>query len=266
MVNTVTPQLFEYGYHAAKDVLVGRATAATVRARLMEHFGLPQRTVDGYWQCHIALLKGTKFRHTLQADGWRFNLAKIAELGPVALMAALETFMEHIVYLKRKNGGNEPGLHRVHEEFARAIQTSAVFNIAETELDGQVAEAMAEPAEVRSAHLRQAPSKPEQQLVLSRIFKRSPYVIAEVLLRAAGICESCESPAPFTRADGRPYLEVHHRIRLADGGDDTVENAIAVCPNCHRERHFGAAYSEAGNGALPEVNSVMTQGDKETGK
>ena len=26
---------------------------------------------------------------------------------------------------------------------------------------------------------------------------------------------------------------------LADGGADTVENAIAVCPNCHRELHYG---------------------------
>jgi 5-methylcytosine-specific restriction protein A len=32
---------------------------------------------------------------------------------------------------------------------------------------------------------------------------------------------------------------VHHLIRLADGGDDTVDNAVAACPNCHRQRHFG---------------------------
>jgi 5-methylcytosine-specific restriction protein A len=252
MPNVVTPELFEAGYLAAREVKSGRASPAAVRAQLMERFGLASRTVEAYWQCHIALLSGTKFRHTLQADGWRFNLAKIAEMGPAALMAALEVFMEHIVYLKGKTKGNEPGLHRVHEEFVRAIQTSAVFNVAGTELDWQVAEAMAEPADVRSARLRQAPSKPEQQLVLSRVFKRNPYVIAEVLLRAAGICESCSRPAPFTRADGRPYLEVHHRIRLADGGDDTVENAIAVCPNCHRERHFGIVYSEPGDGTPPE--------------
>ncbi|WP_342542729.1 HNH endonuclease signature motif containing protein [Paenisporosarcina sp. FSL H8-0542] len=36
-----------------------------------------------------------------------------------------------------------------------------------------------------------------------------------------------------------PYLEVHHIKRLADNGEDSVENAIAVCPNCHRELHFG---------------------------
>ncbi|WP_414449152.1 HNH endonuclease [Burkholderia sp. 22PA0099] len=55
----------------------------------------------------------------------------------------------------------------------------------------------------------------------------------------------CERPAPFRRPNGSPYLEVHHRVRLADGGDDTVENAIALCPNCHREHHFGAAFNSA---------------------
>lgn len=33
--------------------------------------------------------------------------------------------------------------------------------------------------------------------------------------------------------------EVHHKVPLSAGGDDTVENAIALCPNCHRKAHFG---------------------------
>jgi 5-methylcytosine-specific restriction protein A len=36
-----------------------------------------------------------------------------------------------------------------------------------------------------------------------------------------------------------PYLEVHHIKRLADKGSDTTTNSIAVCPNCHRELHYG---------------------------
>jgi 5-methylcytosine-specific restriction protein A len=34
-------------------------------------------------------------------------------------------------------------------------------------------------------------------------------------------------------------LEVHHKKQLSEGGEDTVENAIALCPNCHREAHYG---------------------------
>ncbi|WP_080491885.1 HNH endonuclease [Burkholderia ubonensis] len=52
--------------------------------------------------------------------------------------------------------------------------------------------------------------------------------------------------APFQRSDGRQYLEARHRRRLADGGDDSIESAMALCPNCHRERHYGINYA---NGA-----------------
>jgi hypothetical protein len=68
-------------------------------------------------------------------------------------------------------------------------------------------------------------------------FIRDPNVIAWVLAEADGICEACKSAAPFLRAGGEPYLEVHHVRPLADGGPDTVDNAIACCPNCHRRLH-----------------------------
>ncbi len=42
----------------------------------------------------------------------------------------------------------------------------------------------------------------------------------------------------FEREDGSP-LEVHHVIRPADGGSDTINNSVALCHNCHRELHFG---------------------------
>jgi len=32
---------------------------------------------------------------------------------------------------------------------------------------------------------------------------------------------------------------VHHKKTLALGGEDTVDNSLALCPNCHREMHFG---------------------------
>jgi hypothetical protein len=71
-------------------------------------------------------------------------------------------------------------------------------------------------------------------------FVRDPNVIAWVLLAADGVCEACDSVAPFTRPNGDPFLEVHHVRPLAEGGPDTVDNAVAICPNCHRELHHGA--------------------------
>lgn len=71
------------------------------------------------------------------------------------------------------------------------------------------------------------------------VFQRNPDVVAEVLFRANGHCEHCGNPAPFTRrTNGSPYLEVHHTKSLVEGGEDTVENATALCPNCHRKSHY----------------------------
>lgn len=69
---------------------------------------------------------------------------------------------------------------------------------------------------------------------------RNPDVVAEVTYRANGRCELCRHLTPFRRAkDGSPYLEVHHKIRLSDRGPDTVEDAIAIGPNCHQKLDYG---------------------------
>ncbi|MDB4619120.1 HNH endonuclease [bacterium] len=73
----------------------------------------------------------------------------------------------------------------------------------------------------------------------SEYFKRSKEVKQYALLRAKGKCESCSKPGPFFTKDREPFLEVHHIHRLADDGPDSIENVAALCPNCHREAHFG---------------------------
>lgn len=95
------------------------------------------------------------------------------------------------------------------------------------------------PDEIRK-RAAEGDKKPVKTLIAAYQYQRNPYVVAAVLLRAAGHCESCREAAPFRKKrDGLPYLEVHHTIPLAEGGDDTIENAEALCPNCHREAHYG---------------------------
>jgi 5-methylcytosine-specific restriction enzyme A len=107
-------------------------------------------------------------------------------------------------------------------------------------LEQQVKKALADDREARLLRLKSAPKMPVKITQTSTAFLRNPDVVAEVLEQAKGFCGACSKPAPFLRAsDATPYLEVHHKIPLAAGGEDTVENAIALCPNCHRERHFG---------------------------
>lgn len=79
---------------------------------------------------------------------------------------------------------------------------------------------------------------PPKQTTQTTSVIRDPEVKAYVLQEANGVCECCRNPAPFAQADGLPFLEVHHLKYLANGGSDTVENAAALCPNCHRAMHY----------------------------
>jgi 5-methylcytosine-specific restriction endonuclease McrA len=117
---------------------------------------------------------------------------------------------------------SRPHLEALNEKFAEEVSASR----------------NSDPA-ARLARLSKAPPKARRITVETVAFRRNADVVAEVLGRAEGYCEQCRQPAPFKRPDGTPYLEVHHLITLAAGGDDTVENAVALCPNCHRKAHFG---------------------------
>lgn len=69
-------------------------------------------------------------------------------------------------------------------------------------------------------------------------FERNPYVVEYVKRKAKGVCQLCSEKAPFNNKNGSPYLEVHHIIWLSQGGDDSIENAAALCPNCHKKMHI----------------------------
>lgn len=86
--------------------------------------------------------------------------------------------------------------------------------------------------------------QPQRKEASSTVFLRDPLVKAFVLQQARGSCEYCSAVAPFKNLQGNDYLEVHHMRALAEGGSDRVQNAVALCPNCHRALHHAADASE----------------------
>jgi hypothetical protein len=76
------------------------------------------------------------------------------------------------------------------------------------------------------------------------LIERNPVVKAWVLREANGVCQLCEQVGPFKDSDGQPFLEVHHIKPLAESGEDSVRNAVALCPNCHRRCHHGCDRQE----------------------
>lgn len=79
----------------------------------------------------------------------------------------------------------------------------------------------------------------ERKKVEGTAYSRNPEVRRRVLARALGLCEWCEQRG-FATQDGRIYLETHHIAPLSEGGADSELNVAALCPNHHREAHYGS--------------------------
>ena len=109
----------------------------------------------------------------------------------------------------------------------------------ELSFDEDVDKSKNDTVENRRIRLKNASKKPAILFSIIKGYNRNPDVIAETLYQANGTCGRCKNEAPFKKKNGEAYLEVHHIIPLRDGGEDTIENTIALCPNCHRELHFG---------------------------
>ena len=93
-------------------------------------------------------------------------------------------------------------------------------------------------ADELAARAEKAPKQAGQRTVVSTQFERNPYVSMQAKRRANGICELCRTAAPFSDANDEPYLETHHIEWLARGGQDSIQNTVALCPNCHRKMHI----------------------------
>ncbi|WP_321313667.1 HNH endonuclease signature motif containing protein [Halarcobacter sp.] len=98
---------------------------------------------------------------------------------------------------------------------------------------------------------------PKRENVEVTNFKRDPKVVAWILKNSKGICECCKKAAPFEKEDDSYFLEVHHLKLLSDGGSDTIDNAIAVCPNCHRELHYGKNRKNLINEIYKNIERLM---------
>lgn len=88
--------------------------------------------------------------------------------------------------------------------------------------------------------LQEGAPLPMRKTVTSDVATRCPRVRRQALARANGYCQYCHATGFITR-DGSIFLETHHVIPLSEGGPDTLNNLVALCPNHHREAHHGAA-------------------------
>lgn len=93
-------------------------------------------------------------------------------------------------------------------------------------------------------------------------YNRSPAIKDYAKSRANGVCEYCEESAPFKTDSGEPYLEVHHVDELGEGGEDHPDKVVALCPNCHKEIHYG----QQGDRINQNLQEKLEDGLAEVGK
>lgn len=134
-------------------------------------------------------------------------------------------------------------VQRSDDGFFDEIMIESSVSIIAASFVNRVQIAQKDSSEARRKRLANAPIHPPRVEITSTsvVYSRNPDVVAEALYLAKGICQMCYEPAPFiSKSTGEPYLEVHHIDHLAKGGEDTIGNAIAICPNCHRQAHYGS--------------------------
>lgn len=63
------------------------------------------------------------------------------------------------------------------------------------------------------------------------------------------VCQICETKG-FEKQDGGKYIEAHHIMQIALNAPHSLcsDNIILVCPNCHRELHYGREVVVKDNG------------------
>jgi len=205
----------------------------------VEH-GMNLGSARDYIKAFRCLVDGEKFTRTINVQAADYYFEKILhDYGPMKLEVALQSMKRHMEYFEGASKSKVYELRKVVSQYEKRLPVRCLKTYQEV-LDERVSAALKDSPEKRATRLKRASEFPTKITVQTEYYSRNADVIVEVLMRAAGVCELCERPAPFLRkSDKTPYLEVHHRKQLADGGKDTVANAIAVCPNCHRNSHYG---------------------------
>jgi 5-methylcytosine-specific restriction enzyme A len=88
------------------------------------------------------------------------------------------------------------------------------------------------------ARAKHASKRAVSRTVTTNNFERNPFVSEYAKRLAKGICQLCEQPAPFKNKKGEPHLHTHHIVWLSRGGEDSINNTVALCPNCHDRMHI----------------------------
>ena len=231
----------EAAYALAEQVYDGNMTFEVAAASLREGSGLNINSARDFIAQFRHLVRGEVFKRSLSAAALEHFLSNIGRSrGREASEKAVSASWKHIAYYESTKKVRLTKLRAVVGTFQASLSGLVSAEVHESHFAAAVVQSSLDSAADRRRRIELAPARPRVVLAITKLFARNADVVAEVLARADGRCELCDGPAPFLRRSlSTPYLEVHHKVQLAHGGEDTVENAVAACPNCHRREHYG---------------------------
>lgn len=234
----ITDDAVVAAFEAAERCFLASAQIRDEVEALFESHSMNRGSARDFIQNYARMRSGQRYTRTLNGFATNYFLDQIEKRhGKEHLSIALHAVRQHVAYYESLGHGR---LNNIREIVASHDSTPLMIVPTQEEELAAVENALTlEPGILRAA-ANKVVGKPRTSVTSVIYYYRNRFVAAQALARAAGKCEACHQSAPFTRAsNGNPYLEIHHKQRLADDGDDTLANVLALCPNCHRKAHYG---------------------------
>ncbi len=220
----ITPAQYEAAYKLGRRVYTGEITFRAAADKL-ERIGLNRTSASFYITNLKHLLNGTLYQRAMSVDSTEKYFEWIQrDYGEAGIRTAVRALRLHIPYFKQSSPSPMIGHVRVLKKY-QVVEHGEPEN--RTALDD-----LLDRPEGNTA--------PDRGKVTGYAYKRDQRVRNYVVQRANGKCEYCGQGA-FILPDGSGYVEAHHIIALASDGCDTVDNVIGLCPNHHREAHYGVS-------------------------
>lgn len=237
----ISEEQFSIAYHVSKEVFKGNLKRKEGILLLSNEHNLNKASAGDFIYCFKCMMGGRIFHRAMSYKAMDYFIGSIAnDFSSDRLNNALSALEKHIYYWETHYERKAVAMGRVLDKYQNSILTFFTAESIQLKFDQEIVKSTGLSSTERLKIISRSSPFPRQMIVSNVVYQRNPNVVVERLDIAAGICERCKMKAPFIRAkDGTPYLEIHHTQRLSDGGSDTLENTIALCPNCHRELHFG---------------------------
>ena len=191
-----------------------------------------------HWKCLVeTVMQNPEF------DDSKYNVVYDSEYVPQGPVARLRVIYEYDIpellsYKKLKeNGLTTKLMGPCHVKPELAVYLSSVNKIQENADEKENYLKSLSLEQLEKLARKHSKKRQERKVSSSVSYVRNVHVAEYAKARANGICQLCGRQAPFIDKNGYPYLESHHVQWLSKGGDDSVNNTVALCPNCHRRVH-----------------------------